>query len=106
MIAVVGKAPGLTPEVANEGVAIGRGDLALGGLADMGDDIARAPGVALHPGRNRRAGRGLLIDDELAALFLVERDSPAIGVFVGLPATEKEAGERETELRGLERIHS
>ena len=81
-------------------------DDALGGFADVGDDVERVDRVLAHQFGHRRGAAGLRVEEYAHAAALEEGDAPTITVDVGEPAAGLEAGERETDVRRCIAIHS
>jgi len=87
-------------------VGVFKGDDALGGLADVGDDVERMDRVVAHQLGHRRGAAGLRVEKDAHAASLEEGDAPAVAVHVGEAATGLEAGEREADVGRGVAIHS
>jgi len=105
-VAIVRKHPVAPPELAHERVAVLQAGHALGGLADMGNDIAALDRVFANQLRHGRGDGALVIHKVAQPLFLEERNAPAIGVIAGIARALRKATEAEAHVsRGIA-IHS
>ncbi len=105
-IAIVGKHPVAAPELAHERVAVLQAGHALGGLADVGDDVAALDRVLADQLGHGGGDRALMVDEVAQSLFLEERDAPAVGVVPGIARALCEAAEAKAHIgRGIA-IHS
>ena len=64
---------------------------ALGGLADVGDDVFRFDRVAADQIRHWRVRAGLVVQKQPAAYAFKEGDAKAVGVLIGQPAAPVKA---------------
>ncbi len=105
-VAVVGKHPVAAPQLAHERVAVLQAGHALGGLADMGNDIAALDRVFAYQLGHRRRDGALMVDEVAQSLFLEERDAPAVGVITGIARALRKAAEAKAYVGRGVAIHS
>jgi len=105
-IAVVRKHPVAAPQLAHKGVAVLQADHALGGLADVGDDVLALDGVATDQLGHRRVDGAFMVHKQPQALVLEECNAPAIGVIAGVARALCKAAEAKTHIGGRVAVHS
>ena len=94
-VAVVGEHPVAAPQFAHKRMAVLERDMALRGLADVGDDVGRLDRIVLDQFGDRRGDGGLVVDEMAHAGALEKGDAPAIVVGIGAAAAVGETGEAE-----------
>ena len=96
-VAVVGKHPVTAPELAHKRVAVLQRHTALGGLADVGNDVAAFDRVAAYQLGHGRGAGWLVIDKTAQTLVTAittifkKSDPPTVGVLAGVAAALREA---------------
>src|SRR5690606_8607078 len=94
-LAVMGEAPVLSPEFADEGMGIDQRHLADIGMADMADHHFALDQIALEHLRHFRLAAGHRVLEQTQPAALVEGDTPAILVRPGPPTALHQPGEAE-----------
>ena len=105
-ITVVGKYPVAAPQFAHKRVAVLQRHHALGGFADVGNDIAAFDRVvADQRGHGRLAGR-LVVDKMAQAQAFKKCNAPAVAMVVGAAAALGKAAKAEHHVGGGVAVHS
>jgi hypothetical protein len=86
-------------------MAVLQRDLALRGLADVGDDVQGLDRILLYQFGDRGCDGGLVVDEMADPAAFEESDAPAVVVGIGAAAAVGESGKAEDNVSGDIAIH-
>lgn len=89
-----------TPQFPHERMAVLKADNALGGLADMSDDVLALDRVVTNKLGHRGLGCREVVHIVPEPATFEERDAPAIAVMIGFPAPLRKTAEAERDVGG------
>ena len=101
----MGKHPVFAPQFADKRVGVGQRGGALGGFADVGDDVFGLDLIAVDQVGYRRLGAGFVVVEQAHAFALEKADAEAVDVVVGKAAAHAEAFEGEDDVGGGVAVH-